>query len=103
MTDLIVEELEDGSIFISHPRLPVHGYGENIDVAFDSYRRMYQLQWRNLVESDESTLTSHARKLRAGFLLEGSNELRDSSESMVEEVDALSTAVLAGAGSAQEK
>lgn len=65
-----IEYLEDGTVFATHRDLPVHGYGETLNEALESFGAGFDLQYRSLVdEPDPAQLTPHAlelgRKLRA--------------------------------------
>lgn len=63
-----IEHMSDGTVFVSHPSLPVHGYGADLPAAIDAFSFMFAEQWALLV--DESTveeLTEGGRRRRAAM------------------------------------
>ncbi len=61
------EFLPDNTVFASHRSLPVHGYGESVERALDEFFAAFDMQWRNLIEVAESTLTPGALDSRAAL------------------------------------
>lgn len=59
-----MEQLEDGTVFVRHRELPVHGYGPNDAAALEAFEEAFEVQWEHLVECPDNDLTPHARGLR---------------------------------------
>lgn len=64
---ILLEELDDGTIFASHRVLPVHGYGASTSDALEAFDVMFDVQWRNVVERDDSALTANAKIAKAAL------------------------------------
>lgn len=55
---------EDGIVFATHRSLPASGYGRDWREALRAFERSLLMQWRMLVECDESELAPSALKRR---------------------------------------
>jgi len=79
---LTVETLDDGTlddstVFVSHPHLPVHGYGETLSDALAAFGAMWEAQWATLVEGDPAGLTDVAKRARGRFVAIAAGEETD--------------------------
>ncbi len=61
---LIFERLDGCEMFVSHPNLPVHGYGSSREEAIESFLSMLEFQYEDLVECDQAKLTEGGLKRR---------------------------------------
>lgn len=61
---VMLESLEDNVVFASNADLQVSGYGESAKEALEDFSRSFDLQYRELVEKDESALTAGGRDRR---------------------------------------
>jgi hypothetical protein len=57
----------DGTVIAKHRSLPILGYGQSADEALAAFAEFFDYQYRDLVECDESELTSGARQVRAAL------------------------------------
>lgn len=59
---------EDGGVVCAyHRRLPVLGYGENPSEAISDFCEMFDVQYRGLVDCDQSDLSEGAQEARRTF------------------------------------
>jgi hypothetical protein len=72
LKDMFVIDLayieDEGEVFASHQRLPVHGYGRDQGKALAAFCEAFDFQWRHLVEVLESTLTEGGQRRRRAML-----------------------------------
>src|SRR5260221_9658124 len=57
-------EVDGGIVLATHRQLPVHGHGSSQEEAIEAFCEAFDLQWRSLVEVDETSLTSGGRDRR---------------------------------------
>ncbi len=59
-----IEHLDDGTVFVQHRSVPVHGYGPDERQAMEAFEEAFELQWENLVERPLHELTVSAKEMR---------------------------------------
>lgn len=59
-----VEYLQDGTVFASHRRLPIHGYGRTVATALLEFAGMFDALWRSLHDVPPEKLTHRAQRFR---------------------------------------
>lgn len=71
-----VEYLDDGTVYVSHRQLPVHGNGESLDDAIADFGATFDALWRRLKEAGPARMTPHAQRVwdRLQHYVEGVTE-----------------------------